>query len=109
MNLTALLLILIAHASNVTGQIILKTALLATGRAERVSRFGLAIAGMTLSFFMTLGLLQRFDLSFLYPFQASGLIMMAIGTRIFLGEKLSRRNLAAMAVIVAGVALVSTS
>lgn len=109
MNPSALLLILLAHASNVVGQIVMKTALLATGRADRITRFGVAIGGMTLSFFITLGLLQHFDLSFLYPFQASSLIMMAIGTRIFLGEKLSRRNLAAMAVIVAGVALVSTS
>ena len=109
MNIVTLLLILLAHSSNVAGQIVMKTALLTTGRAERAARFVIAIGGMTLSFFVMLGLLQHFDLSFLYPFQASGLILMAIGARVFLGEKLSRRNLVAMAVIVTGVALVSTS
>ncbi len=109
MKIVTLLLILLAHASNVAGQIVMKTALLATGRANRFLRFVIAIGGMTLSFFVMLGLLQHFDLSFLYPFQASGLIMMAIGARVFLGEKLGRRNLVAMAIIIAGVALVSTS
>jgi multidrug transporter EmrE-like cation transporter len=109
MTLVALLLILLSHSSNVAGQIVMKTAIHAEGRGNRFARFTLAIAGMTLSFFLTLGLLQRFDLSFLYPFQASSVILMAIGARIFLGETLSRRNLLALAFIVAGIALVSSS
>jgi len=34
-----------------------------------VSRVTLGITLMTISFFLTLGLLQRFDLSYLYPFK----------------------------------------
>ena len=33
---------------------------------------------MTISFFLTLGLLQRFDLSYLYPFQGLSVIIIAI-------------------------------
>jgi len=109
MSIVALLFILLAHSCNVGGQIVMKTAIHAEGRWNRFARFALAIAGMTLSFFLTLGLLQRFDLSYLYPFQASSVILMAIGARIFLGEVLSRRNLLAMTFIVAGIALVSSS
>lgn len=109
MTLLALFFILLAHSCNVGGQIVMKTAMQAEGPANRFARFALAIFGMTLSFFLTLGLLQRFDLSYLYPFQASSVILMAIGARIFLGEKLGRRNLLAMAFIVAGIALVSSS
>jgi multidrug transporter EmrE-like cation transporter len=109
MTLLALLLILLAHSCNVAGQIVMKTAIHAEGRWNRLMRFTLAIGGMTLSFFLTLGLLQRFDLSYLYPFQASSVILMAVGARVFLGETLSRRNLLAMGFIVAGIALVSSS
>lgn len=105
----ALFLILLTHATNVAGQILMKTAVMAERAGSRISQFALAIVCMTTSFFLTIGLLQRFDLSYVYPFQASAVIMMALGTRIFLGEKMSRRNLAAMAVIAAGVALVSAS
>ena len=33
---------------------------------------------MTISFFLTLGLLQRFDLSYLYPFQGLSVVLIAI-------------------------------
>ena len=109
MTLVALFFILLAHSCNVGGQIVMKTAIHAEGGMNRLARFALAITGMTLSFFLTLGLLQRFDLSYLYPFQASSVILMAVGARIFLGEKLGPRNLLALTFIVAGIALVSAS
>lgn len=109
MSLTALLLILLTHASNVAGQVLMKTAVMAEQARSRFWQFAAAIACMTISFFLTIGLLQRFDLSYVYPFQASAVIMMALAARLFLGEKLSRRNLFAMSVIAAGVALVSAS
>ncbi|MBS0660643.1 MAG: EamA family transporter [Verrucomicrobia bacterium] len=109
MSPVALLLILLTHATNVAGQILMKTAVMAERTGSRIGQFALAIACMTASFFLTIGLLQRFDLSYVYPFQASAVIMMALATRVFLGEKMSRRNVFAMAVIAAGVALVSAS
>lgn len=104
-----LLAIFLTHATNVAGQILMKTAVTARNSGSRIGQFALAIACMTASFFLSIGLLQRFDLSFVYPFQASVVIMMVIASRIFLGEKLSRRNLVAMGIIAAGVALVSGS
>ncbi len=108
MSVLALFLILVTHSCTVAGQILMKTAVMADGRRRKL-QFGAAIVCMTLAFFLTIGLLQRFDLSYLYPFQASVVILMVLASRIFLGERLSRRNLFAMAVIAAGVALVSAS
>ena len=114
MNLLAFFFILTSLVTFVTGQLFLKRAMESTARADFarprfIALLTTGIFAMTISFFLTLGLLQRFDLSYLYPFQASSVILMAIGARIFLGEKLGRRNLLAMAFIVAGIALVSSS
>ncbi|PYI53225.1 MAG: hypothetical protein DMC62_06005, partial [Verrucomicrobia bacterium] len=46
------------------------------------------IALMTLSFFLTLGLLQRFDLSYLYPFQGLSVIIISLMAAVMLKEKL---------------------
>jgi uncharacterized membrane protein len=64
---------------------------------------------MTISFFLTLGLLQRFDLSYLYPFQGLSVIFIAVTAAIVLKEKLSLRLIAGTVLISAGVVLVSIS
>ncbi len=109
MSFVALFVIILSNTTNVAGQIVMKTAVMAVGKAARGWQFAAAITLMSLAFFLNLGLLQRFDLSFVYPFQACSVILMALGTRVFLGERMGARNFLAMAVITAGVALVSTS
>ena len=114
MTLFSFSLILISLVTFVAGQLFLKRAMestAATGlrNARVIFLLSCGIVSMTISFFLTLGLLQRFDLSYLYPFQSSSVILMAIGARLFLRETLSRRNLLAMGFIVAGIALVSSS
>ena len=74
MTLLSLVLILLALLTFVGGQLILKRAMESTvAHGLRQSKFiallGCGIFLMTISFFITLGLLQRFDLSYLYPFQ----------------------------------------
>ena len=64
---------------------------------------------MTISFFLTLGLLQRFDLSYLYPFQGLSVITISLLAAALLKEKLSFRLIAGASVITAGVVLVSLS
>ncbi len=101
--------LLLMHACNAVGQLLMKTAVSAREGWARLAPMALAIGFMTLQFFLNLGVLQRFDLSYAYPFQAATVIFIVIGARFFLGEKLSRRNLLALAVICAGVVLVSGS
>ncbi len=64
---------------------------------------------MAISFFLTLGLLQHFDLSYLYPFQGLSIIMISLLAAIVLKEKLTLQLAIGALLISAGVALVSLS
>ena len=82
-------------------------------RGFRNSRFiSLMIVGiflMTISFFLTLGLLQRFDLSYLYPFQGLSVIMITVMAAVMLKEKLNLQLTIGSLLITAGIVLVSLS
>lgn len=69
----------------------------------------IGVALMTISFFLTLGLLQRFDLSYLYPFQGLSVIFITLLAAVALKEKLSARLVIGTALITAGIVLVSIS
>jgi uncharacterized membrane protein len=79
----------------------------------RNSRFilliSVGIALMTISFFLTLGLLQRFDLSYLYPFQGLSVIFITLMAAVVLKEKLNLRLTVGALLISAGIVLVSLS
>src|SRR5438046_9998704 len=82
-RILAFFFIVVSLLSFVAAQLILKRAMeLSATLGFRNSRFiSLAAIGtalMTVSFFLTLGLLQRFDLIFLYPFQFVILICMTL-------------------------------
>src|SRR5437867_33040 len=74
-----------------------------------LSRAAIGIALMTVSFFLTLGLLQRFDLSYLYPFQGLSVIFITLTAAVVLKEKLSLRLIVGAVLISAGIVLVSMS
>ncbi len=74
-----------------------------------VSRVAMGVALMTVSFFLTLGLLQRFDLSYLYPFQGLSVIFITILAAVVLKEKLSARLTIGAILVTAGIVLVSMS
>ena len=114
MSILAFVLIVVSLLSFVVAQLILKRAMeISATNGLRNSRFiSLALIGvalMTVSFFLTLGLLQRFDLSYLYPFQGSSVIFIAVTAAIVLKEKLSLRLIVGTVLISAGVVLVSMS
>jgi transporter family protein len=107
-------LILISLVTFVAGQLLLKKGMEVTvKRAENRRRFlFFVIAGiiaMTISFFLTLGLLQRFDLSYLYPFQGLSVVLIAITAAIILREKLTLELAIGALLISAGIFLVSLS
>jgi uncharacterized membrane protein len=64
---------------------------------------------MTISFFITLGLLQRFDLSYLYPFQGMSVIFITLMAAVVLKEKLNLRLTIGALLLSAGIVLVSLS
>ncbi len=114
MSLFSLILILIALVSFVAGQLLLKHAMESTSRSSFRNagfrcRLGAGIFLMTISFFITLGLLQHFDLSYLYPFQGLSVIIISLMAAITLKEKLTMQLTIGALLISAGVVLVSLS
>jgi uncharacterized membrane protein len=110
----ALVLILIAVITFVAGQLLLKKGMQFAGRIDvRSGRFIVPLAtgifSMTISFFLTLGLLQHFDLSYLYPFQGLSIIIISLLAAVILKEKLTLRLTTGALLITAGVVLVALS
>jgi uncharacterized membrane protein len=107
-------LILIALVTFVAGQLLLKKGMELTTDTRRRKRgvvlfLGSGIVAMTISFFLTLGLLQRFDLSYLYPFQGLSVILIAITAAVTLREKVTLQLTIGVLLISAGIILVSLS
>jgi uncharacterized membrane protein len=110
----ALFFIVVSLLSFVVAQLILKHAMEATTttgfrNVQFVSKVTWGIVLMTISFFLTLGLLQRFDLSYLYPFQGLSVIFITLMAAVVLKEKLNARLAVGALLISAGIVLVSLS
>jgi drug/metabolite transporter (DMT)-like permease len=104
------LLIFVALILFILGQLLLKHAMEnRLGSARFVKFFAAGLAAMTMSFFITLGLLQHFDLSYLYPFQGLSVVIISLLAAAILREKLTPRLFLGAALISAGVILVSLS
>lgn len=113
MSFFALILILVMLLTFVGGQLLLKHAMQPGDTSLSKTKFVYLLTGgillMTVSFFLTLGLLQRFDLSYLYPFQGLSTIFISLLAAVLLKEKLTLRLTIGALVISAGVVLVSMS
>ena len=114
MSFLAFFFIVVSLVSFVVAQLILKRAMEATtstgfGNAQFVSKVTGGVILMTISFFLTLGLLQRFDLSYLYPFQGLSVIFITLMAAVMLKEKLNVRLAIGALLISAGIVLVSLS
>src|ERR1700751_5336103 len=110
----AFVIILIWLATFVAGQLFFKRAMdLSTALGFRnrrtIATLSIGICVMTISFLLNLGLLQRFDLSYLYPFQGSSIIIITLMAAVILKEKLTLRLAVGTLLITAGVVLVSMS
>jgi uncharacterized membrane protein len=110
----ALIIILIWLATFVAGQLLFKRAMELSRAAgfknhRTISVLGIGILVMTISFCLNLGLLQQFDLSYLYPFQGSSIIIITLLAAIVLKERLTSRLIIGTLLISAGVVLVSLS
>ena len=114
MSFLAFFFIVVSLLSFVAAQLILKRAMQVTTtigfrNAQFVSKVTWGVILMTISFFLTLGLLQRFDLSYLYPFQGLSVIFITLTAAVVLKEKLNVRLTIGALLISAGIVLVSMS
>ncbi len=112
MTRISLVIVLIALAGEVGGQLFLKRAMGASNAGGFRSRqFVLPICAgillMTMKFFLNLGLLQHYDLSFIYPFQGLSVIMVILSAAFTLREKLTFQLVTGSLLISAGVVLIS--
>jgi len=112
MTTISLVLVLAALLAFVAGQLLLKKAMDAANlHSFRSMKFlwplaaGVSLLGA--QFFLNLGLLQRYDLSFIYPFQGLSVIIISIAAAILLREKLTLQLVAGSVLISAGIVLVS--
>jgi len=110
----AFFFIVVSLGCFVAAQLILKRAMVATKKAgfrnaQFVCKVTAGVILMTISFFLTLGLLQRFDLSYLYPFQGLSVIFITLTAAVVLKEKLNLRLAIGALLITAGIVLVSLS
>lgn len=111
MTIAYFLLLLITEAATAGGQLLMKYAMTLsdTSRSAFIRTFAMAIACMAASFFLWLGLLRHFDLSFLYPFDALNRPMVVLGAAVFLKERVTPSLWIGVLLITVGVALVSAT
>lgn len=114
MTLIAIFVFVVEITATVVGQLLLKHAMEgsnASGFANRriLTLFVSGVVSLTISFFLTIGLLQHFDLSYFYPIQGSTVVFITIAAVIFLREQLSIQLLIGSLLISAGIVLVSLS
>jgi drug/metabolite transporter (DMT)-like permease len=113
-TLRTLVLILSWLCTFVAGQLFFKRAMELSRRLgfrnrRTLTTLSIGIAVMTMSFLLNLGLLQRLDLSYLYPFQGSSIIIVALLAVVILKERLTPRLIIGTFLITGGVVLVSMS
>lgn len=113
MTLAYFLLLMLSETCAVAGQIFFKHAMGGEAAPERKWRRPVGIAvgvvAMTVAFFIWLGLLKRFELSYLYPYEGFDRIILVVAASAFLKERMTQGLWAGVLLIVAGSILVSLS
>ena len=112
MSALSFLLVALSECCSIAGQILFKIAM---GHRWEHSRrqahfvLGGGVAVMAFGFFIWNGLLESFDLSFLYPFEGLNRIILLAAAALFLKEKITPALVLGVLLIGAGVVLVATS
>lgn len=107
-------IVLIALSSAVAGQLVLKRAMetfnaIGFRSAKFWQSLTIGIFLMTVQFFLNLGLLQRYDLSYIYPFQGLSVVLITIAAAAVLQEKITLQLAIGSGLISAGIVMVSMS
>lgn len=114
MTALAILLAICSDFFLVIGHLFLKHAMNLSNRAPkpwpRLRRALMAgIALQAIWFFIWLGLLERWELSWLFPFAAIDPVLVVLGAWLFLHERISLQAWAGVIIIAGGIALVAGS
>ena len=110
MTALALLLVMVSECCSIAGQIFFKLAMGDKWDKSRRKASLVLFAGvvaMAFGFFLWLGLLSRFDLSFLYPFEGMNRLVLVFAAIVFLKEKIEPRLWLGVILISAGVTVVA--
>jgi drug/metabolite transporter (DMT)-like permease len=110
----SLFLVLTCQVALVAGQILLKHGMNHFGKKRwHVGRIawglGGGIAMLALWFLLWMGLMQKMDLSFLYPFQGISPVLLVLAAGIFLKERANWQKWLGVALIAGGTLLVAFS
>lgn len=103
----AISLALVCQGFLIAGQLVLKRAM--SGTPIRYKLLAVGIGLLSCWFFTWLGLLSRWDLSRLFPFEGLNPVLIVIGAATFLKERIPVTGWVAIGFISVGVALVSIS
>jgi drug/metabolite transporter (DMT)-like permease len=104
------LLVCLVETFNAAGQLFFKHAMGAlweTGRRKAYLTLGGGVAVMAVSFFVWLKLLQSYDLSQLYPFEAMTRLLLLGAAGLFLREKITPQLWGGAVLIAVGILLVA--
>jgi uncharacterized membrane protein len=107
MTTVAIILCVVCQLFLVAGQLLLKRGM--GGDRVRARWVAAGTACLTGWFFLWIGLLQRWELSRLYPFEGLDSALLVLAAWLFLRERLPWVGWVGVALITAGVALVSAS
>lgn len=107
MTSTAILVCLLCQLFLVAGQLLLKRGMKATPLNVRSLAAGTGL--LATWFFLWLGLLARWELSHVFPFEGLNPALLVLGAWLFLKERVSLTGWIGIAMISLGVALVSSS
>lgn len=101
------LLLMVSECCTITGQIFFKHAMGGDGR--KTAKLVSGITVMAVGFFLWVGLMPKFDLSYLFPFDGFNRVLLMFAASFFLKEKMTLNLWVGVALICAGILLVSGS
>ena len=107
MTTVAIVMAIGCEIALVCGQLLLKRAMSAT--PPRIAVLGTGVVCLSAWFFLWLALLAKWDLSRLFPFEGLNPALVVIGAAVFLKERVPPRTWIGIALISAGVAVVTSS
>ncbi len=112
MSLTAFLLTVLSQLCLVAGQVFFKKTMSWPDDGSKLRRmliFSCGVAIMAFGFFLWVGLMAQFNLSYLFPFEGLHYLFVVIAAAVFLKERASWSLWTGLLLISTGVALVSVS
>jgi uncharacterized membrane protein len=110
-TLLAVVICVVCQLFLVGGQVLLKHAMADQGAGWRrtVVRLVPGVACMTVWFFLWLGLLERWELSKVFPFEGLNPALLVVAAWVFLRERVRVGTWVGIGLITAGIMLVSRS